>query len=265
MSTQKPIVVEDNSSDIEDKKALKRAAIEELYHRKRQKQNTRNSDEEDVTEYKSKFSNLFKILYNPQYFGDEITEIQTRPQIPDNMEDVININEDNINKIRFKIDDNYTKWYDWDSSQLENIIKYYADGNISRFLSKTSVNYIVDEDQVSISVPEKYNSRSSRLKKELKDRVRLIGENIYEPNCCQFISAIYIYLSILMIYLTSSYVSSFGLFISVIVITCSHFMIGLKIQRMTEEDYTPREHYKAPFKPGIYILLKIFKRIDRID
>lgn len=274
-------------SDLENK-ALKKATIEKLYQDKMDQIERQEDNKTEIKDHNSdRNSSIIKILsilYNPKKQGDYITDFETKPKMPDNIDKVIKMKSNDINKIRFEIGDKYnTKWYNWNSEELDNVIKYYANEDISEFISNTKINYISNLNRAEISMPNNFNSRSSRFKNKIDDRIRLIDnqinfyriKSITNCNIGELTSFFTFYTFVLLVYLLFSFTPYTNItLMSVLVLGMIHLIIGSIIsEKITDVDkdyeYTPETHYIAVFKPIIYPIYKIFQiiyyKIDRIE
>lgn len=258
---------------VKDEEALQRAAIEDLYQKKKQeKQNfEKDTDKEQSDNHISSFVQILSILYNPRKFGGEVTGLDAKPSIPDNIDDVVDITVDDIERIRFEIDGEYnTDWYSWDSDNLDNMIEYYADGDISKFISDARLSYNEVNNNAYIKVPEDINSRTSRIIEKLCERRRLIdnmGYNTFESySKFNIISYVSFYSLVTLGLITSVSINANVItnICMIILILFIHLMIGSHLS-LRDRTYRADEHFKPLYRPIIRFIKFIYNKIDTID
>lgn len=262
---------------VDDEEALHRAVIEELYEKNKQKEEDRDSTvEKDAYDYKSSVVKYFLILHNPRKFGSKVTGIETRPALPNSIDNASDLNNHDIDSIRFEIGSYKTKWYDWVGRDLENIVDYYADGDISEFISDTKVNLAVKSgSQAQINIPDNLNSRKDRLKEKLESRKYVLsqeGFNIIDSRPEIEKRAYAIFYTFLIVWLILNLAinrgGAFFASMTLILFLFVYLMIGSLWQVKSDnkyDTYDPIRHLKPIYEP-IYKTLKIlYQRIDKID
>lgn len=258
---------------VKDEEALRRAAIEELYQKKKQEKQDfeKDTDKEQSDNHISSFVQILSILYNPRKFGGEVTGLDANPSIPDNIDDVVDITVDDIERIRFEIDGEYnTDWYSWDGDNLDNTIEYYANGDISKFISSQRLSYKEVNKTAFIRIPNNINSRTSIIIEKINERRRMLDKMGYNTSISvsklDFVS----YLSFYCLVFVASVISfsinaDFFTNACLVFLTLSlHLMIGSHLQ-LRDRTYGMDKHLKPLYRPIIRFIKFIYNKIDTID
>lgn len=259
----------DSDEEVDEEKALRRATIEKLYSQK-QESKSQNSEihRDDSKKTISSIYTIMSVLYNPRNFGEKITDVETDPDVPNNISKAADLDFSDIDKVRFVLENgDKTIWYKWDGSKLKNIINYYSNGDISTLLSGKKINYTKENGDIEINMPNKFNSRTSRIKKEINDRIQILRtKNEFESiNMAEFVSMVLFYISSLIVLITYNFVGigiAFG--VSVIVYTI-HLMIGAKLDSRFEYTHDPVDHYKSVIMPVLVPILFLYNKLDKIQ
>lgn len=259
---------------VEDQEALHRATIEKLYEQNKQNeeksetQKDNKSDKENKEYIRSRISDIFSILYNPRSFGSKITGFETSPSLPNTLDDAVDLENHNIRRIRFNFGQRRTDWYKWIDEELDDMIQYYANGDISKFISDTRINFECD-GQAQIRMPDDVNSRKDRIKEQLVLRYSLINNEFSNPfktySTPQILSLLSFY-SLFAMTMFASFV--FGKEVAAVIFVCDLFLylfIGLAISIDIDYGHGPLDHFMTPFIPFGRVLKQIYNKIDRIE
>lgn len=262
----------------EHNRQLRRAIIEELYTRNINQINEREDNTDENKSSKQSIVQHLKyihsVLWNPRKHGGKVTDVETRPRLPRTIESATEISFEDVEKVRFEIDGEHkTDWFKWNDrdSKVHNIVNYYSDGSISDLLSGTKVNYKDNGYVAEVTLPEVYNSRTSRVAKETEDRIRLISErydtsSVYRTKQ-RAVSGIIFYGLIAVagiISLSFSLSAESTAFLGVLAVVI-HFFFGPVLDGSSRRHHSITNHYSAPLYPVTRTLSYVFKKLDRID
>jgi hypothetical protein len=255
---------------VEDEEALKRASIEELYKKKKYESEKKDSDTKESINYKTRFAEVSSVLLNPRKFGGKVTGLDVDPSMPDNINDVLDISKDDINRIRFEIDGKYdTNWYSWGSDELDNIIEYYSDGDISEFISLQRLSYNEVNETAFIGVPDDINSRTSIIVEKINERRRVLNKMGYNTSIsiskldfasylsfyCLAVMAFVLGISINADLVTNGFILILMLFV--------HLMIGAQLA-LVDRTHGIDKHFKPLYYPIIRSMTFLYHKVDTI-